>query len=78
LGAAQVIDYAREDFAKNGQTYDIIFDTPAKSSFSQCKGSLTKNGKYLTAVPWTKELLQMIWTSIASRKKAVFAPMGSR
>jgi NADPH:quinone reductase-like Zn-dependent oxidoreductase len=78
LGAIRVIDYTRDDFIKNGQTYDIIFDTPAKSSFSHCKGSLTKNGKYLTTVPWPGELLQMLWTLIASRKKAIFRPMGLR
>jgi NADPH:quinone reductase-like Zn-dependent oxidoreductase len=78
LGAAQVIDYTREDFTQNGQTYDIIFDTPAKSSFSNCKSSLTKHGRYLTTIPWPKELLQMFWTSIAGRKKAIFRPMGLR
>jgi NADPH:quinone reductase-like Zn-dependent oxidoreductase len=40
LGADQVIDYTKEDFAENGKTYDIIFDTVGKSSFSRCKSSL--------------------------------------
>ena len=75
LGADNVIDYTQEDFTKNGQTYDIIFDTPAKSSYTECKGSLTKKGGHLTTVPWPRVILQMIWTSIASRKKAIFAPM---
>lgn len=78
LGADQVIDYTQDDFTKNGQTYDIIYDTPAKSSFSRCKKSLTKNGKYLTTVPWPRTLLQMLWTSITGGKKAIFAPMGLR
>ena len=78
LGAAHVIDYTRDDFTKNGQTYDIIFDTPARSSFSRCKGSLTKNGKYLTTVPWPRTILQMLWTSVTGGKKAIFAPMGLR
>ena len=51
LGADQVIDYTREDFTKNGKTYDIIFDTVGKRSFSECKGSLTDEGIYLTTVP---------------------------
>ncbi|UCC16158.1 MAG: NAD(P)-dependent alcohol dehydrogenase [Dehalococcoidales bacterium] len=78
LGVIEVIDYSQEDFTRNGEKYDIIFDTPAKSSFSQCRNSLTKNGKYLTTVPWPRVLLQMFRTPVTSRKKAIFAPMGTR
>ena len=44
LGADKVIDYAKEDFTKNGETYDIIFDTVGKTTFSRCKGSLPSAG----------------------------------
>ena len=44
LGADKVIDYTKEDFTKSGQTYDIIFDTVGKISFSGCVRSLKKNG----------------------------------
>jgi len=77
LEVTEVIGYPQEDFTRNGKTYDIIFDTPAKSSFSKCKNSLTKNRKYLTTVPWLKDLLQMPWSLVSSRKKAIFAPMGT-
>ena len=39
LGADIVIDYSKEDFTKNGELYDIIFDTVSKTSFSHCKNS---------------------------------------
>ncbi|MFC2026755.1 NAD(P)-dependent alcohol dehydrogenase [Chloroflexota bacterium] len=48
LGADIVIDYTKEDFTKNGMTYDIIFDTVLKLSKSNCKKALTPNGKYIT------------------------------
>jgi len=53
LGADKVIDYTKDDFTKSGETYDIIFDTVSKSSFSRCKGSLKKNGRYLLT-QWCK------------------------
>jgi NADPH:quinone reductase-like Zn-dependent oxidoreductase len=48
LGADRVIDYTKEDFTKNGQTYDVVFDAVGKSSPSHSKKSLKKNGSYLS------------------------------
>ena len=46
LGADRVIDYTKEDFLKNGETYDAIFDFVGKLSFSRCRGSLKPGGIY--------------------------------
>ena len=72
LGADRVIDYTKEDFTKNGQTYDIIFDAVGKSSFSQCKNSLNQKGIYLSTVATIPLILQMLWTSKIGNKKAKF------
>ncbi len=76
LGADNVIDYTKEDFTKNGEQYDLIFDTVGKSSFSACKNSLTKNGVYLSAVLDFRLFLQMIRTSIFGGKKAKSSATG--
>ncbi len=73
LGADKVIDYTKEDFTKSGQTYDVIFDTIGKSSFSRSKSSLKQRGVYLTVVVGPTLLLQMLWTSVMSSKKVIFA-----
>jgi NADPH:quinone reductase-like Zn-dependent oxidoreductase len=78
LGADQVIDYTREDFTENGKTYDIIFDTVGKRSFSQCKGSLTDEGIYLTTVPAPIIMLQAIWPAKSGGKKGKFLAAGLR
>lgn len=78
LGADKVIDYTKEDFTKNGQTYDIIFDTVGNRPFSRCKGSLTENGIYLTTVPSPAAMLQMLWTSKTDGKKVGIAATGLR
>ncbi|HEY87041.1 MAG TPA: NAD(P)-dependent alcohol dehydrogenase, partial [Dehalococcoidia bacterium] len=69
LGADKVIDYTKEDFTKTGQTYDIIFDTVGKTSFSRCKSSLEQNGRYLLTVFGMRQLVQMLWTSMIGSKK---------
>jgi len=71
LGADKVIDYSKEDFTKSGQTYDIIFDTVNKSSFSRCKSSLKQRGVYLATYPTLAIILQMLWTSMIGSKKAI-------
>jgi len=50
LGAKKVIDYTQEDFTKNHETYDLIFDAVGKLASSLCKKSLKKNGVYLNVL----------------------------
>jgi NADPH:quinone reductase-like Zn-dependent oxidoreductase len=78
LGADTVIDYTKEDFTNTGQTYDVIFDTVGKSSFSRCKGSLTPNGVYLSTFLGLPILLQTLWTSKIGSQRAIIAFAGLR
>lgn len=71
LGADSVIDYTKEDFTKNGQKYDIIFDVLGRAGFSNCKNSLTENGRYVLVSFKVKQLLQMMWTSSFGNKKVM-------
>lgn len=76
LGADRVIDYKTEDFTENGETYDLIYDTIGKSSFSKCKKILTAKGGYLSPVLSFSLLLKMFWTSMFGSKKAKFSATG--
>ena len=78
LGADQVIDYTQEDFTEDGKTYDVIFDTVGKRSFSECKGSLTDEGIYLATVPTPAIVLQALWSAKSGSKKVRFAAAGLR
>ena len=73
LGADKVIDYTKEDFTENGETYDLIYDILGKSSFSKCKASLTENGFYLLASFKMRKVFQMLRTSIVGKKKVICA-----
>ena len=48
LGAGDVLDRFREDFTKNGKTYDVIFDAVGKHSFRRCRRSLKPGGTYIS------------------------------
>ncbi|MCZ6672832.1 MAG: NAD(P)-dependent alcohol dehydrogenase [Verrucomicrobia bacterium] len=86
LGANKVIDYTKEDFTKNDQAYDVIFDAVGKSTFSRCKNSLKKGGVFLSTGPTVGGfffktlalLLEMLWTSKIGDKRAIFAATGLR
>jgi NADPH:quinone reductase-like Zn-dependent oxidoreductase len=72
LGSDHVIDYTQEDFTKNGQTYDVIFDVVGKSSFSSSIRVLNQNGRYLLANPGLSQMVRGPWTSMISNKKVMF------
>jgi NADPH:quinone reductase-like Zn-dependent oxidoreductase len=72
LGAGVVIDYTKEDFTRNGQTYDVIFDAVGKHSFSRCRDSLNRGGSYL-ATDGLRNLILALWTSRIGDRKVRFS-----
>lgn len=71
LGADNVIDYTKEDFTQNGETYDVIFDTVNKISFYCSLKSLIKRGILILSAAGMSEMFQGIWTSMTSTKKVL-------
>lgn len=72
LGADHVIDYTREDFTESGETYDVIFNVVAGSSYSRNLRSLNKGGRYLLTNPaGISQMLRAVWTSMTSDKKVI-------
>ncbi|MFI6318637.1 NAD(P)-dependent alcohol dehydrogenase [Nonomuraea sp. NPDC050556] len=49
LGADHAIDRFAEDFTRNGNTYDVIFDAVGKHSYRRCRDSLGKDGVYVAS-----------------------------
>jgi NADPH:quinone reductase-like Zn-dependent oxidoreductase len=71
LGADKVIDYTKEDFTKNGETYNVIFDAVGKHSFRRCRDSLKPGGIYI-ATDHLQNLILALWTSRIADKRVVF------
>ena len=61
LGAAHTIDYATEDFLRQGEHYDLIFvavgNRVKPPSRSDCKPVLNRNGRYVAVDDGTPKLL---------------------
>jgi NADPH:quinone reductase-like Zn-dependent oxidoreductase len=71
LGADEVIDYLQEDFTRNGQTYDVVFDSVGKHSFRRCRRSLAPGGRFIETdlgFMWHAPLLALV-TRIGGGKR---------
>jgi NADPH:quinone reductase-like Zn-dependent oxidoreductase len=71
LGADEVVDYTRDDFTRNGKTYDVVFDAVGKQSFRRCRGSVSRGGLYIETdlgFMWHVPLLALL-TRLTRRKR---------
>jgi len=72
LGADHMIDYTVEDFTKNGESYDVIFDVVGKSPYRASLKSLVSGGRYVHANIGLSVMLRGLWTSIVSDKQVLY------
>jgi NADPH:quinone reductase-like Zn-dependent oxidoreductase len=78
LGADHVIDYNKEDFTHNINTYDIIFDTVGKASYKKSKKALKANGIFITTVPTLGIMIKTLLQKNVKGKRASFMAAGLR
>ncbi len=77
LGAADVLDYTREDFSSAGPVYDMVFDAVGYSGFERSLRALKRGGYYVRVGGSGKFLamlmgaLQGIWASATGTAKVV-------
>jgi NADPH:quinone reductase-like Zn-dependent oxidoreductase len=68
LGAAHVVDYKEEDFARHQERYDVIFDVVGNRSFGACRPALRPAGVYVTTEPGPRNFLSQVATIPAHKK----------
>lgn len=78
LGASRVIDYTREDFMNNGETYDLIVDTVGTAPFARSRHSLKPGGRLLMVLGNLPQMLAIPWRSISSGKRIIAGPATGR
>ena len=78
-GFDECIDYAKEDFTKKGQQYDLVIDAKTNRSPFAYLRSLNKNGKYVTVGGKLGRLLQLLflkfWIRIFTNKKLIIVAL---
>lgn len=60
LGADHVIDYTKEDFTRNGQTYDVIFGANGNHSVGDYERALTPTGVFVLAGGSYSQMISVI------------------
>jgi NADPH:quinone reductase-like Zn-dependent oxidoreductase len=74
LGADEVIDYTRDDFTKNGKTYDVVFDAVGKHSFRRSRHALKAGGTFVETdlgFMWHAPLLALLTRWVGDKRVAI-------
>ena len=74
LGARRVIDYTREDFTRDGQTYDLIMDVVGTAPFARCKGSLKEKARLLLVLATLPQMLAIAWQRLRGPQRIIAGP----
>jgi NADPH:quinone reductase-like Zn-dependent oxidoreductase len=69
LGADNVLDYTKDDFAKCNEMFDVIIDTVDKLTVKSCLRKLNIHGKLILSSASLSKTLQGFCTSLTSNKK---------
>ena len=69
IGADHVIDYTKDDYLSNGESYDLIIDVVGKRSVTRRLKLLKPDGYYFLAYAGLSHILLGMWVSMTSSKK---------
>ena len=76
LGADEVLDYARDDFTRRSDRFDVVLDAAAKARFGRAARILAPTGAYVSTLPdpglfaWKAALMALRLVGV--RKRAYF------
>ncbi|GMV58023.1 MAG: hypothetical protein AMXMBFR72_11350 [Betaproteobacteria bacterium] len=68
----------REDFTRNGCTYDVIVDVAGTAPYARSKASPRDDGRLLLVLAGLLQMLSVPWVALTSRRKIVAGPAAER
>lgn len=71
IGADEVIDYTKHDFAQRTAAFDVIVDTVGTAPFARCEPALSSGGRLLLVLASLPELLKAPWKALGSGKRVI-------
>ena len=75
LGADEVVDYARDDFTRRTDRFDVVFDAAGASSFAAARHVLTETGCYIntlgTGAATMSTIASAVLARVSSRQRVV-------
>lgn len=78
LGAADVVDYTREDFVAREVVYDVIIDVLGTSDFTRCRPRLTPLGRMVYVSFKWPQILWMLRTAFGRGPRVLCALVNER
>ena len=74
LGADKIIDFTTDDFTKENEKFDFVFDTVGKSTFGACKPILKDKGIYISSElgPNSENIFYALSSKVYGDKKVIF------
>lgn len=67
LGADEIVDYAREDFTRRADRFDVIFDAACVSTFSAARPLLEETGVYINTAGNAAALVDTVAFALFAR-----------
>lgn len=81
LGADEAVDYAKDDFTRRDDRFDVVFDAAGASSFSAARRVLTDTGCYVNTCGDTAAAVDTavhaIISRLTSRQRAIALQLGN-
>jgi NADPH:quinone reductase-like Zn-dependent oxidoreductase len=74
IGANHALDYAKEDFTRAGERYDLILDVGGHHSLRRLRRALKPGGRVVLVAPaggqWIGPIARVVWAAVTSRFSA--------
>lgn len=78
IGAERILDYAREDFARGGEAYDVVVDTVGNAPFARAAPVLAPGGRLLLVLATLPQILRAPWDTLRGGRRVIAGPAAER